>query len=100
MSAFIYYFIRSLPTHKVSIFQSMGDGKGFVGQAFFLDPVRPMVHGLVCPVVITPLQSFPGFFGFCMPGGISSHKGAMLSNMPSSIRGLYPRSSLMNVSGF
>ena len=40
----------------------MGDGEGFVGFALFFHTVRPVVHGLVRPVVFPVFQFFPRLF--------------------------------------
>jgi hypothetical protein len=41
----------------VLLSKSMRNSKGLVGLAFLLDPVRPAVHGLILPVIVSPLQS-------------------------------------------
>src|SRR5215471_18491875 len=54
---------------RLCLRESMGDGIGFVRLALFKHPLGPMVHGLVCPVVVASFQRFPALFRFGLPRG-------------------------------
>jgi hypothetical protein len=47
----------------------MHDGQRFIGFAFLFDPVGPVVHSLIGPIVFFPLRGLPGPLGRHLPGG-------------------------------
>ncbi len=52
----------------------MRDGQRLVGLALLADPLRPVVHGQVRPIVVPLLQLGPGLFEHLLPGLVSEER--------------------------
>src|SRR5712692_6900106 len=59
--------LMSIDQHKIASRQAVGDGVRSVRLALFKYLLRPVVHGLVRPVVVATFQRFPALFRLRLP---------------------------------